>query len=86
MEKTMFVYEGKHKDFELTEQEEKIMGAMRKVNELWKAYKKKPGGNNLILFCGGTGCSMRYESPSSKNIIDTFDDITCDGGDGGDKF
>lgn len=82
----MFIYDGTHKDFELTEQEEKIMAAMRKVNTLWKAYKKKPRGNKLILYCGGTGCDIRYETPSSENVIDNFGDITCDGGDGGDKF
>lgn len=70
----------------LTEEEEKIMRAMRRVNSLFKSYKAKAGTHNLILFGGSCGCSMRYGTPSKENIIQTFEFITSDGGDGGDIF
>lgn len=39
----------------LTEDEEKIMRAMRRLNNLWKNYNHN-GGSNLILFAGGDNC------------------------------
>lgn len=73
-------------DAVLDYEEEEIMKQMRKLNALWKNYKKKPKGNRLILYCGGTGCSMRLESPSANKVIEVYEHITCDGGDGGDHF
>lgn len=70
----------------LTEHEEKIMRAMRQLNKHWKEYKDKCGDNNLILFAGGTGCSIRYKEPSGDNEIESYPFIRCDGGDGGDIF
>jgi len=81
-----YLYEAKSDDFLLEEDEEKIMRAMRKLNKLWKDYKSRPGGNRLILFTGGTGCSIRIDTPSADNVLETYASITCDGGDGGDYF
>lgn len=79
------LYEADADDFLLTDEEESIMRAMRRLNTLWKKYKSKPGNNNLILYCG-MDCSIRYGSPSADYAIETFEHITCDGGDGGNSF
>lgn len=86
MNERAYLYESESEDFLLEEDEEKIMRAMRKLNKLWAAYKAKSGGNRLILFTGGAGCSIRIDSPSSHNEIESYEHITCDGGDGGDVF
>lgn len=81
-----YLYESESDDLLLEEEEEKIMRTMRKLDKLWKEYKSKSGGNRLILFAGGAGCSIRIDSPSSSNEIESYPHITCDGGDGGDVF
>jgi len=83
---TGYVYEMQNEDAILTPEEEKIINAMRKVNTLWKKYKANSCGNRLILFCGGCGCDVRFETPSRDNVLENFEHITCDGGDGGDSF
>ena len=80
-----YLYESKSNDFLLSESEEKIMRAMRRLDKLWKDYKNSPQENHLILF-GGNGCSIRIGSPSKDNEIEGFPHITADGGDGGDSF
>ena len=91
-EKESWLYEKKNPSGEYTGvallnwEEEQIIKAMRKVNQLFKKYKSKPNRNKLILFCGGSGCDIRYENPSGENVIETFPNITCEGGDGGDVF
>lgn len=88
---TAFLYEMKDPSDEYTgdallePEEEQIMKAMRKLDFLWKKYKSNPNGNRLILFCGGD-CSIRFENPSAANTLETYPNITCDGGDGGDVF
>jgi hypothetical protein len=91
-EKEFWMYEMRSKtghyngDALLTFEEEKIMKTLRSLEKLWKNYKSKPLGNRLILFCGGTGCDIRFERPSTDKIIESYPSITCDGGDGGDTF
>ena len=86
MNEKAYLYEAESDDFLLEEDEEKIMRAMRNLSKLWKDYKSKSGGNRLILFTGGAGCSIRIDSPSYSNEIESYQHITCDGGDGGDVF
>lgn len=80
-----YAYESEVDAYILESDEEDIMKCMRKLDSLFKKYKKKPGGNRLILF-GGSECSIRINKPSSDCTIETYPNITCDGGDGGDKF
>lgn len=80
-EKT-YLYEAESDDFLLTEDEEKIMRTMRKVNKLWQKYQKNHGANRLILF----GNTMRINDYSYKNIIESYPHIVGDGGDGGDDL
>jgi len=86
MDKNGYLYESDVSDFLLSEKEEKIMRAMRRLDRLWKDYKNHPQENHLILFGGGTGCSMRVNSPSSDHEIESYSFITAEGGDGGDTF
>ena len=79
-----YLYEMKNKDVLLTLEEEKIMRALRRLNTMWKKYKSKPEGNKLILYCG-MGCDVRYSEPFVDNVIEAFEHITCDGGDGSDN-
>lgn len=81
-----YQYETVVDDFLLTEEEEKIMRAMRRLDSMWKKYKDKPQGNRLILFCGGAGCSIRINKPSSDYELESYNNITNDGGDGADEF
>jgi molybdopterin biosynthesis enzyme MoaB len=74
------------KELELTLTEKKIVEAMREVDKLFKKYKKERNSNHLLLFCGGTGCSLRAGTPSADAEVVGFSNITCDGGDGGDIF
>lgn len=80
-----YLYEADSEDFLLTEEEEKIMRSVRRLNELWKKYKAKPDNNRLILFAG-CDVSIRIGTPSADNIIETYEHITCDGGDGSDTY
>lgn len=75
-----YLYEAEVDDFLLTEHEEKVMRAMRGLNKLWNQKQ-----NRLILFCG-MDCTIRINKPSYDHEIESFDRITCDGGDGSDKF
>ena len=92
MEEKAYLYEMKSAcnthtgDVLLTEDEEKIMRAMRRLDMLWRKYKDKGGDNNLILFAGGSGCSIRYGTPSGDNEIENFPFVRCEGGEGGDAF
>jgi hypothetical protein len=85
MNKNAFLYESEKDSHLLEPCEEEIMKAMRKLDDLFRKYKKRPGGNRLILFCG-SDCTIRINTPSSENIIESYPNITCDGGDGADKF
>jgi len=81
----VYLYESEARAFLLTEKEEKIMRAMRRLDKLWKDYKNNPQENHLILF-GGGGTSIRINSPSKDHEIETYANITSEGGDGGDYF
>jgi hypothetical protein len=83
--KEAYLYESKKEDFLLTKDEENIMKQMRHLNDLRKKYKSKPNSNKFILYCG-QDCTIRYGSPSSEYIIQEYEHISCDGGDGSDRF
>lgn len=82
----MTLYEAESGDFLLNEAEEKVMKAMRNLDKAWKNYNKTPHDNHLILYAGAGGCGIRVSTPSVENEIESYQHITCDGGDGGDKF
>lgn len=78
--KREFLYESKAGDYSLSEGEESILRAVRRLDKLWKKH-----GARMILFAG-VDVSVRIDKPSQDHEIENFPRIRCDGGDGADKF
>lgn len=57
---------------ELTDEEEKAVRSLKRLARRWP--------DSLLVFCGGTGMSIRKGGTGAQYEVASIDGIPCDGG------